>query len=172
VTNAGLVQLHGLSLLKELHLKGTNVTTAGAEELRKTTPACRVIADAAGTTDLEKLQRQWVEASCECEGDDIVIGALRPPYDMTVEGNRTVVTDQAGAVVGSSFTLMPGQIPKEIDVYVNNGPNAGQKLQGIYELDDDHFKICLSVAGRPRPTEFTTRRGTGGICFQSWNRSR
>ena len=32
---------------------------------------------------------------------------------------------------------------------------------GIYELDGDTYKFCLAPAGKPRPTEFTSKEGSG-----------
>ena len=47
VTDPGLLRLEGLSQLKELMLKGTHVTAAGVERLKRSLPACRIIADPA-----------------------------------------------------------------------------------------------------------------------------
>ena len=32
---------------------------------------------------------------------------------------------------------------------------------GIYELDGDTYKYCLAPAGKPQPTEFSSKAGTG-----------
>ena len=38
--------------------------------------------------------------------------------------------------------------------------NEKTKL-GIYEIDGNSYKYCLAPAGKPRPTEFTSKKGTG-----------
>jgi uncharacterized protein (TIGR03067 family) len=52
---------------------------------------------------------------------------------------------------GWVFTLNPEKKPKWIDL----APDDGPPLRGIYELDGDTLKICLTTqSGGERPTEF------------------
>jgi hypothetical protein len=32
---------------------------------------------------------------------------------------------------------------------------------GIYEIDGTVYKYCLAPAGKPRPTEFVSKKGSG-----------
>ena len=172
VTNAGLVHLQGLTQLKELHLKNTNVSAANAEAFKKINPACQVFTEPAGMTDLEKLQGTWVEATCEWKGENVVFNEQRPRWTRTIKGNRSFIGDENGeAIHDLTFSLKPGQRPKAIDVEVTQGPDSGQTNVGIYQFDGNSLKICWTIAGQERPTEFTTKRATGGICFQIWRRS-
>ena len=172
VTNAGLVHLQGLTQLKELRLKNTNVSAADAAEFKKIIPACQIITEPAGTTDLEKWQGIWVETTCEWNGQNVAFDAERPRWTTTIQGNRYTVTDANGNVIEAlTFRLIPGRTPKAIDVQITAGPNAGQRNAGIYQLDGDNLKICWPIAGQERPTEFTTKNGSG-VCFQTWKRSR
>ncbi len=172
VTNAGLAHLQRLTQLKELHLKNTNVSAANAEEFKKINPACQVFTEPAGMTDLEKLQGTWVEATCEWKGQDVIFNDQRPRWTRTIEGNRSFIRDENGeAIRDLTFSLKPGRSPKAINVEVTQGPDAGQTNVGIYQFDGESLKICWTIAGQERPTEFTTKRGTGGICFQIWRRS-
>lgn len=51
--------------------------------------------------------------------------------------------------------------PKTFDLVFTNGPEAGNESLGIYELDGDTWRICLGLAGKPRPRELVSRPGAG-----------
>ena len=39
--------------------------------------------------------------------------------------------------------------------------NDDKTKLGIYELDGDTYRYCLAPAGKPRPTEFASKEGSG-----------
>jgi uncharacterized protein (TIGR03067 family) len=41
------------------------------------------------------------------------------------------------------------------------GKGAGVQIKGIYEIKGDTMKLCIAPAGQPRPTSFTSKRGSG-----------
>lgn len=60
-------------------------------------------------------------------------------------------------------TLDPSKITKAMNTWDADGAFADQTLQGIYELDGNLLKMCIVKPGQKRPTEFTTKHGTGFI---------
>jgi len=42
-------------------------------------------------------------------------------------------------------------------------------MLGIYELERDSYKFCFAPVGKPRPSEFTSKFGSGNI-LQIWER--
>jgi hypothetical protein len=42
-------------------------------------------------------------------------------------------------------------------------------MLGIYELERDSYKVCFAPVGKLRPSEFTSKSGTGNI-LQVWER--
>jgi uncharacterized protein (TIGR03067 family) len=42
-------------------------------------------------------------------------------------------------------------------------------MLGIYEIDEDSYKVCFAPAGAPRPNEFASSQGSAQI-FQIWRR--
>jgi uncharacterized protein (TIGR03067 family) len=42
---------------------------------------------------------------------------------------------------------------------------------GIYELDGDRYKVCFAPAGKPRPSEFASKPGSGSL-LQAWKRKK
>jgi hypothetical protein len=44
---------------------------------------------------------------------------------------------------------------------VTDGRLKGKKQVGAYEIDGDTVKFCFSAPDRERPTDFTTKAGSG-----------
>jgi uncharacterized protein (TIGR03067 family) len=42
-----------------------------------------------------------------------------------------------------------------------DGPQKGKTLRGIYSLEGDTLKLCVSVTGGERPTAFGTKPDSG-----------
>jgi uncharacterized protein (TIGR03067 family) len=55
------------------------------------------------------------------------------------------------------------QDPPESDVIVSEGPNAGQICRQIFHIHGDVLVACIAGPGATRPTEFTSRPGSGHI---------
>jgi uncharacterized protein (TIGR03067 family) len=58
-------------------------------------------------------------------------------------------------------TLDPARSPKAINTWDQDGPYEDQTVPGIYEIEGNTLKLCFARPGERRPTEFTTKRGTG-----------
>jgi uncharacterized protein (TIGR03067 family) len=65
------------------------------------------------------------------------------------------------ATYGGTFVLDPGKKPKTIDIKFTEGPEKGNTSLGIYELDGDTLKICLTITAKDRPTEFAAKAKSG-----------
>lgn len=57
--------------------------------------------------------------------------------------------------------------PHAIDFIPDEGPFAGQTLEGIFELDHDVFKANFSFPGTARPEAFTALQGQ---VYEVWQR--
>ena len=116
--------------------------------------------DKAVQEDLKKLEGTWTYLSVDLAGkklpDDIIsTGSL------TIKGN-TYKTELFGQVTDEgTFTIDPSKKPKTMDYMVTDGPNKGKTQLGIYELDGDTAKFCFAVPGAERPTDFTSKEGSG-----------
>lgn len=86
-----------------------------------------------------------------------------------LENNRvTMLGDQyvyryCGNVVRGIVKIDPHSNPKTIDILDDEGPYQGQLRQGIYRLEGDEMEVCMALPDQPRPTEFSTERGTGQL---------
>jgi uncharacterized protein (TIGR03067 family) len=58
-------------------------------------------------------------------------------------------------------TIDPTKKPKTIDFTVTEGDGKGNQHLGIYELGEKTRKLCFAEAGQDRPTEFSSKPGSG-----------
>ncbi len=121
-------------------------------------------ADAAGSDDLAKLQGTWITVSLVSDGKKLVDekdspkpGAPKVAY----AGNKWMVKVGEKIVATGFIKIDATKTPNELDVLDETGTVNDKTKRAIYELDDDTFKYCIAPAGKPRPTEFVSREGTG-----------
>jgi uncharacterized protein (TIGR03067 family) len=102
--------------------------------------------DATPSGDLKKLQGAWSYTSGNGEENRWVFE--KDVLKSMVNGQRYV----------STVTLDPKAKPiPTIDFKVSEAPDdtAGKTIAGIYEINGDSFKVCISLPGiDTRPTEF------------------
>jgi uncharacterized protein (TIGR03067 family) len=127
---------------------GLLVTLAGAQE-------------EATKKDLEQIQGTWRLVSREKDGKADAADTIKD-FLMINEGNKFTFkgTSGAGATKGT-FTLDATKKPKAMDRTPGDGPQKGKTLLGIYSLEGDTLKICVSLAGKERPGEFATAPKSG-----------
>jgi len=126
--------------------------------------------DGAIAEDREKFQGNWSLISLERDGKKT------PPEELTaikltIRANNFVLRRDSAVLSEGTFTLDPTRKPKEIDETITAGPNRGKLSQAIYEIDEKHHTICFAAAGRERPTEFSSKPGSGRI-LQVWRREK
>jgi uncharacterized protein (TIGR03067 family) len=109
--------------------------------------------------DLEILQGTWNVAALEMDGQKMpaaMLGAAR----IVVDGDRFQSLGM-GAVYEGKLKLDPTANPKTFDLAFTVGPESGNTALGIYSLDGDEWRICLTTRGGDRPHEFAAAAGTG-----------
>lgn len=84
--------------------------------------------------------------------------------ELTIEGNRItgreLGTQRApGGLGGGTFTMTGNGNSGNLDADGNAGPQDGRQFMGIYELQGDTLRWCVSNRGRQRPTAMATDRG-------------
>ena len=66
-----------------------------------------------------------------------------------------------------TFTLDATKRPKQMD----STSEDKIVMLGIYEIDEDSYKVCFAPAGAPRPEEFASIPGSAQI-LQVWRRQK
>jgi len=106
--------------------------------------------------DLDGLQGTWNIVSMEMDGQKMSGAGAR----IVVRGNR-FTTIAMGATYEGTVAIHQTTMPKSFDLHFEEGPEKGSTSLGIYELDSDTWKICLTTRGNERPKEFAAPPGTG-----------
>jgi uncharacterized protein (TIGR03067 family) len=115
--------------------------------------------------DLEKLSGTWLTVSLVNDGKTIVDEKAPPKEGPTTklvyDGNKWTIKVGDKSVASGIFKIDATKSPKEIDVLDESGKANDKTKLGIYELNGDTYKFCLAAAGKPRPTEFASKEGSG-----------
>jgi uncharacterized protein (TIGR03067 family) len=114
--------------------------------------------------DLDKLRGTWLAVSLVNDGKTLVDDKT-PPKDpatkLAYDGTKWMIKVGDKTVAAGIFKIDATKTPKEIDILDESGMKNDKTKLGIYELDGDTYKFCLAPAGKPRPTEFTSKAGSG-----------
>lgn len=115
--------------------------------------------------DLAKLSGTWLTVSLVSDGKPLV-GENIPPKEGPVTklnyvGSKWMVIVGDKTVATGLFKVDAAKTPKELDVLDESGVINDKTKRAIYELDGDTYRYCIARAGQPRPTEFTSKAGSG-----------
>jgi uncharacterized protein (TIGR03067 family) len=121
--------------------------------------------DEPSKSDLDKLSGTWLTVSLVNNGKTLVDEKdppkEGPPTKLAYDGNKWMIKVGDKTVASGTFKIDSTKKPKEIDILDESGMKNDKTKLGIYELNGDTYKYCLAPAGKPRPTEFTSKEGSG-----------
>jgi uncharacterized protein (TIGR03067 family) len=100
----------------------------------------------------------WKFASMEIEGVAVPEEQFKDSR-LTLKGDE-FITGKDGAIKGT-YAIDPTAKPKTIDVTIMLPDGRKRTHSGIYELDADTYKVSMANPGKPRPTEFVSKAGSG-----------
>jgi len=110
--------------------------------------------------ELKRHQGTWITTSSIFDGQSASPEIVRSIKRIVTDDH--VVWERDGKrFAGTKIELDPGRSPKTIDVIPDGGPNRGEHIRGIYNLDGDTITICMAGPAQPRPKEFKAEKGSG-----------
>jgi uncharacterized protein (TIGR03067 family) len=111
--------------------------------------------------ELARFQGTWQLVSAESNGEKLPEERARQ-FRVTITGNTHTVRFGDQVIVHDvSFEIDPAKTPREVTDTINDGPNKGKQILGIYTLEGDALTSCVAQIGKERPTEFASRPGSG-----------
>ncbi len=111
--------------------------------------------------ELAKLQGTWQLISAETNGKKTPEDQVKQ-IRVKIEKNHHTVTFGDQVVAREvTFTLDPTTQPKSIEDTLSEEPYRGKKIRGIYLLEGDSLTACVGAIDAPRPTEFSSKPGSG-----------
>lgn len=108
---------------------------------------------------LRSLEGKWAFRSLEIDGRQVPASMLGAS-SLLIDGDRFRM-ESPEAVYEGLFLIDVEQTPHHIDIDFVEGPEAGNRCEGLFELEDDRFRLCLGLVGSSRPQGFTTSPGSG-----------
>ncbi len=163
-TNKGLIiqgiyKLEGDKLTSCITYKGERPTefSAPAGSNRMLRVFERVNADDPTKKDLALFEGTWKYESMDVNGQARSLSEIQDSR-LIVKGDTFTLKSPDGDVSGT-FKLDATKTPRTIDATFTEGPQKGTTTQGIYELDETTFKVCVPGEGGQRPAEFKSEAG-------------
>src|SRR5262249_4506728 len=108
--------------------------------------------------EMKKLEGTWTVVTQEREGSPV----KNSKGTFTFAKSKLTIRWDKDEEKGGKVKLDPTKSPKEMDI-VADTPDGEVKLKGIYQIKGDSLKMCIDQKGGKRPTNFTTKAGTGQI---------
>lgn len=71
--------------------------------------------------------------------------------------------DVSGNAFSAKYSIDPNKDPKEMDVFIKEGPAKGKTMLAIYTVEGDKLKIC---GGDDRPVGFVSSTQSKTILFE------
>jgi uncharacterized protein (TIGR03067 family) len=114
--------------------------------------------DDAADKDRKSMEGTWKIESATRGGEEAPAGEIGKIRVLIKDDKLTF--DNAGRKDTTAFTLDATKKPHTIDMTSEREKGTAE---GIYELDGDTLKLCVSKPGTPRPTEFASKKGSAVI---------
>jgi uncharacterized protein (TIGR03067 family) len=109
--------------------------------------------------DAKRFEGTWQAVSVTHDGKELAKEKTEK-MTLTVKGDRYTLKTASETIEGT-HKLDPSKDPRTIDALRSAGPDRGKKILGIYELTGDMYKVCFAPPGKARPTEFSSKEGSG-----------
>ena len=119
--------------------------------------------DKAIKEDRKKYEGTWQVVSLEVDGKKTAEEDAKKITVVNDRDGKWAIEVEGKVVARGTREIDPTKKPKTVDLTVTEGDNKGQTALGIYEFKDDTRKVCLAPAGKERPTEFSSKAGSGHI---------
>jgi uncharacterized protein (TIGR03067 family) len=108
---------------------------------------------------LRGMEGTWAFRSLEIDGQAVPSSMLSHSR-LLLDGDR-FRTESPEATYEGIFTIDVEKEPHRIDIDFIEGPEAGNRCEGLFQLDGGQLTFCLGLAGSSRPEHFATSPGSG-----------
>ena len=108
---------------------------------------------------LRSMEGTWAFRSLEVDGQAMP-SAMLTSSNLLLDGDRFRMESPEATYEGV-FTIDVEKEPHRIDIDFIEGPESGNRCEGLFQLDGDQLTICLGLAGAARPERFATTPGSG-----------
>lgn len=126
--------------------------------------------------ELQVFQGTWNFGLCDSILWNTKLDVIQKTWQWKIQGQEITWIRWGKGIVRLSFTVDPSKTPNQIDFTFLDGPDKGQKCQGIYEFERGHMWLCMTEPGanvdRPKRMEMSSDSQTALIILQDKNKIR
>lgn len=122
----------------------------------------------AGDEDAIKKDRKlmagtWRVLSIERDGKKTTAEQLEKTRSIINVDGSAMVQREGKTIIKGNFKIDPTKKPKQSEATYTEGELKGKTVLGIYEVDGENMRICYALPGKERPTEFSSKEGSGHV---------
>ena len=111
--------------------------------------------------ELERFQGTWQLISAESDGEKAPEDRVKQ-IQVKITGNKHTVTFGEQVIARDvRFEIDPAATPKKVTDTLENGPEKGKKVFGIYRLENEMLTSCVAAISKERPEAFESKPGSG-----------
>ena len=118
--------------------------------------------DEAIKKDRTQMTGTWRPIAYQKDGKKAPDEQLAKTRTIFSADGKIMVQREGKTIVQGTIMIDPAKKPKQSNGTFTDGELKGTTL-GIYEVDGDNMKICYAMPGKDRPTEFSSKPGSGHV---------
>jgi uncharacterized protein (TIGR03067 family) len=117
----------------------------------------------------------WSPLGCEYDGQQQLNGDSKSSIRLSIIGaeyRMYLITDEK-QMMGRRLATSQLEVNDKAGTFVmtiQDGYRKGEKVHGIYKIDNDALRMCYGPASKPRPTEFAAPKGSE-VFNETWQRA-
>ena len=113
--------------------------------------------------DRKQIAGTWRVISYEKDGKKTSAEQLEKTRTIYSADGKFMVQREGKTVIQGSTKIDPTKNPKQSEGTYTEGELKGMTVLGIYEIDGDNMRGCFALPGKDRPTEFSSKPGSGHV---------
>ncbi len=108
--------------------------------------------------EMKKFEGTWEIISTETNG---VVRQSSNGVKYRFTGDTWETLNEDRVVTRGKFRVDPTTSPKRGDMFLEDDQSGTRTRHFIFEIDGDTLTMCLTPIGKPHPTQFTGKAGSG-----------
>ena len=118
----------------------------------------------------DRLEGTWNCGSAIVDGKALSDDTIKQLH-LTLTESRYKTEEKDEVLFDSTYTTNASMNPMQINMVGTEGDLTGKEAQGIYFIQGDTLRICYTMPGKPRPTNFESHAGSGAY-LMVWTRQK
>ncbi|MCR9296803.1 MAG: TIGR03067 domain-containing protein [bacterium] len=112
--------------------------------------------DEAISKERKRIQGTWQVTTLSINGNKAKDGDAKKFTVVNGDDGTWSIRSEGKEISKGTSTFDPTKKPKTIDFTPTEGGGKGDQFLGIYQLGKNARRLCFSLAGKDRPTEFSS----------------